>query len=197
MFADEKTLKPAIRFKEFTNDWEQRRLGELFNISRGYVLGKKEIKSFKFGDFIYPVYSSQTENNGLLGYNNKYLDKDAITWTTDGANAGTVFYRKGYFYATNVCGILSEKLMKPNLFYSNSIGKITQKFVNKTNNPKLMSNVMSQIIVNYPNVNEQSKISDILESIFASITLHQCMHYYWFFSFFIHKKVFIYMGVER
>ncbi|MBZ4195700.1 restriction endonuclease subunit S, partial [Mycoplasma sp. 1331] len=25
MFADEKTLKPAIRFKEFTNAWEQRR----------------------------------------------------------------------------------------------------------------------------------------------------------------------------
>lgn len=176
MFADKKTPKPAIRFKEFTNDWEQRRVGELFNISRGYVLSKSEMKPFKFADFIYPVYSSQTENNGLLGYNNKYLDKDAITWTTDGANAGTVFYRRGYFYATNVCGIISEKLMKPNLFYSNSIGKITQKFVNKTNNPKLMSNVMSQIIVNYPNVNEQSKISDILELIFTSITLHQRMH---------------------
>ncbi|WP_308699314.1 restriction endonuclease subunit S, partial [Mycoplasma tauri] len=29
MFADEKTLKPGIRFKEFTNDWEQRRVGDL------------------------------------------------------------------------------------------------------------------------------------------------------------------------
>ncbi|WP_096385657.1 restriction endonuclease subunit S [Mycoplasmopsis bovigenitalium] len=168
-----KLLKPAIRFKEFTNAWEQRRVGELFNISRGYVLSKGEMKPYKFGDFIYPVYSSQTENDGLLGYNNSYLHENSITWTTDGANAGTVFYRKGYFYATNVCGILSEKLMKPNLFYSKSIGKITQKFVNKTNNPKLMSNVMSEIIVKYPNINEQNKISEILQSFYTSITLHQ------------------------
>ena len=54
----------------------------------------------------YPVYSSQTKDNGLMGYYKDYLYENAITWTTDGANAGTVNYRAGKFYCTNVCGVL-------------------------------------------------------------------------------------------
>ena len=42
----------------------------------------------------YPVYSSQTSNNGLMGYYSDYLYQDAITWTTDGANAGSVSFDK-------------------------------------------------------------------------------------------------------
>lgn len=46
----------------------------------------------------YPVYSSQTKNNGLSGFYSEYLFADAITWTTDGANAGDVNFRSGKFY---------------------------------------------------------------------------------------------------
>ncbi|MEG2687441.1 MAG: DEAD/DEAH box helicase family protein, partial [Christensenellaceae bacterium] len=39
----------------------------------------------------YPVYSSQTGNDGRLGLINSYdYDGEYLTWTTDGANAGTV-----------------------------------------------------------------------------------------------------------
>ncbi|WP_222987048.1 restriction endonuclease subunit S, partial [Psittacicella melopsittaci] len=43
---------------------------------------------------MYPVYSSQTVNNGIIGYYNEYLFEDAITWTTDGY-AGRVTFRSG------------------------------------------------------------------------------------------------------
>jgi len=57
----------------------------------------------------YPVYSSQTTNEGIIGYIDGYdYDGEYLTWTTDGY-AGTVFYRNGKFSMTTHCGALSLK----------------------------------------------------------------------------------------
>lgn len=56
----------------------------------------------------YPVYSSQTENEGLYGEIDTF-DYDvngAITWTSDGVYAGTPFYREGKFNITGHAGVL-------------------------------------------------------------------------------------------
>ena len=82
----------------------QYRIDSLCNISRGKVMSKDYIKEH---EGVYPVYSSQTENNGELGRISTYeYDGEFLTWTTDGANAGSVFYRNGRFSVTNVCGLL-------------------------------------------------------------------------------------------
>ena len=86
------------------NGVEYKKINEVCEISRGIVISKQDIID-NIGDF--PVYSSQTENNGELGKINTYAyDGEYLTWTTDGANAGTVFYRTGKFNVTNVCGLL-------------------------------------------------------------------------------------------
>ena len=78
---------------------QSKKISELCCISRGIVISKEDISN-NVGD--YPVYSSQTENNGELGKINTYAyDGEYLTWTTDGANAGTVFYREGKFNVTN------------------------------------------------------------------------------------------------
>ena len=60
------------------------------------------------GDF--PLYSSQTTNDGIIGYINIFdYDCKAITWTTDGVYAGTVFLRNGKFSMTTHCGLLKLK----------------------------------------------------------------------------------------
>ena len=97
---------PEIRFEGFEGEWIQKEIKELFKITRGEVLAATETSQVKTGFMTYPVYSSQTKNNGLMGYYHDYLFENAITWTTDGANAGTVKYRKGKFYSTNVNGVL-------------------------------------------------------------------------------------------
>lgn len=55
---------------------------------------------------MYPVYSSSTHYNGLLGYYDTYMfDEELITWSIDGG--GDFFYRpKHKFNVTNVCGFL-------------------------------------------------------------------------------------------
>ncbi|SYV96248.1 Uncharacterised protein, partial [Mycoplasma putrefaciens] len=52
----------------------------MFEVGRGYVVPKKHIYNSKFGEYIYPIYSSQTTNNGLLGYYNNFLNSNSITW---------------------------------------------------------------------------------------------------------------------
>ena len=42
-----------------------------------------------------------------MGHINTFdFEGDYLTWTTDGAHAGTVFSRSGRFNCTNVCGTL-------------------------------------------------------------------------------------------
>lgn len=164
--AQGKTL-PEYRFQEFDKDgeWKVYKVSDLFKITRGYVLPQSETKTVPDDNYKYPVYSSQTANNGLMGYYNKALYKDAITWTTDGANAGTVRLREGEFYCTNVCGVLISEKGCANLCVAEILGMISKRFVSLVGNPKLMNNVMAEIPICIPTLPEQSKIASCLSTI--------------------------------
>ena len=145
---------------------EYKEIKEICNISRGKVYSKQYIQNNKG---IYPVYSSQTENNGELGKINSFeLDGEYVTWTTDGAYAGTTFYRQGKFSITNVCGLLEVKNKNQlNTKYLNYIlCNKTKLYVNKSmNNPKLMSNVVENIKIPIPSLEIQNKIVEILDKL--------------------------------
>lgn len=109
IIEDLKKLKSAISLKMLHSDsWEQFRIKDIAIIGRGRVISSVEISQQK--NPTYPVYSSQTSNEGIMGYLDDYMfEGEYISWTTDGANAGTVFYRNGRFNCTNVCGLLKLK----------------------------------------------------------------------------------------
>ena len=166
----QKIFSQEIRFKDDNGQefpkWEKRKIRELFRVTRGNVLATNNLKSEKEFAFCYPVYSSQTTNNGLLGYYNDYLFEDCITWTTDGANAGDVNYRKGKFYCTNVCGVLESKEGYANQCIAEILNSIAKRHVAYVGNPKLMNNVMAGIEINIPaSITEQIKISNFLSAI--------------------------------
>ena len=165
---------PQVRFAGFTDAWEQRKVGETYNVTRGYVLAAPKTSPIKTDEMPYPVYSSQTKDEGLMGYYNEYLYENAITWTTDGANAGTVKYRAGKFYCTNVCGVLLSDKGYANKAAAEALNMIAWKWVSHVGNPKLMNNVMAEIEISLPpTLQEQDKISEFLESLDNLITLHQ------------------------
>mgnify|MGYP003474952902 FL=1 len=114
----------------------------------------------------YPVYSSQTVNEGVFGRINTYdYNGEYLTWTTDGANAGSIFYRNGKFSLTNVCGLLKTKVEDVNTkFLSYILATVSKKYVSAgMGNPKLMSNVMANVKVQIPLLAEQNRIVSILE----------------------------------
>ena len=88
-----------------SDSWEQFKIKDIASIGRGRVISSIEISQQE--NPLYPVYSSQTSNEGIMGYLDNFMfEGEYISWTTDGANAGTVFYRNGKFNCTNVCGLL-------------------------------------------------------------------------------------------
>ena len=142
---------------------EYRKISEICNISRGKVMSKDYIRENAGG---YPVYSSQTENNGELGRISTYeYEGEYLTWTTDGANAGTVFHREGKFSVTNVCGLLKicqTDVICKYLFYALSLE--SPEHVNQgMGNAKLMSNVMADIEIPIPPIEVQREIVRILD----------------------------------
>lgn len=146
IIEDLKKLKSAISKKQLCNaKWTTCIIQDIAEIGRGRVISSVEIDRQKHP--LYPVYSSQTSNNGIMDYLDNYMfDGEYITWTTDGANAGTVFYRKGKFNCTNVCGILKILPKFDCYFVSLVLQQATQKYVSSNlANPKLMNNTMASI----------------------------------------------------
>ena len=145
-------------------------VGNVFSITRGNVLATGNISPIKTEKFCYPVYSSQTKNDGLLGYYSDYLYEDAITWTTDGANAGYTKFRKGKFYCTNVCGVLINNDGYANNYVAELINSISKKYVSYVGNPKLMNNVMAEVKINLPNIENQEFFSRTISLIDSKIS---------------------------
>ena len=174
---DLKLFKKGLLYNEKRNNkaWNEYKISDIMNITRGTVIPKTEISKCLNNEFRYPVYSSQTSNNGILGYDNKYdFNGKFLTWTTDGANAGKVFYREGKFRCTNVCGILYNK---DNRYVSELTAELlnieTPKYVSYVGNPKLMNNVMSNIIIKLPNSSRDHFFSSILKIINKKLTIEE------------------------
>lgn len=158
----------------YVHSWEQRKVSELFKVTRGYVLAATLTEPAKTDEMPYPVYSSQTKDNGLMGYYKDYLYEDAITWTTDGANAGTVNYRAGKFYCTNVCGVLLSNEVTANQMIAEALNNVAKGYVSYVGNPKLMNNVMADIEIMIPtHAEEREKLSVFFRNLDTLITLHQ------------------------
>nr|WP_283775603.1 restriction endonuclease subunit S [Streptococcus suis] len=143
---------------------------EVAKLSRGKVMSKQFLEENKG---VFPVYSSQTANSGEIGKISTFdFDGEYITWTTDGANAGTVFYRKGKFSITNVCGLVDiqhDKLLTKFVYYYLTI--TTKKYVSSgMGNPKLMSNVMAKIKIPIPPLEIQEEIVKILDKFTEYVT---------------------------
>lgn len=147
---------------EIPKEWKIIRVRHLFKIGRGRVIAQTELNNMGK----YAVYSSQTKNNGCMGFIDTYdFDIEQITWTTDGANAGTVFLRNGKHNCTNVCGTLQSLKNNINLIYQKyALDYIAFYYKREdTNGYKIMNNEMSRILTIYPPLETQHKIADYLD----------------------------------
>ncbi len=166
IIEDLKKLKSAISLNILhSSTWEQFKIKDIARIGRGRVISSIEISQQK--NPTYPVYSSQTSNDGIMGYLDDYMfEGEYISWTTDGANAGTVFYRDGKFNCTNVCGLLKLRNGFDTHFVSLVLAEATKKYVSiNLANPKLMNNTMGNIQICLPGFDEQKRISIVFKKL--------------------------------
>ncbi len=165
-------MKPGYKQTEMgliPQDWRIQSIEQISTVGRGRVISHREIA--RSLNPRYPVYSSQTSNNGVMGYLDSFeFEGEYITWTTDGANAGTVFARNRRFNCTNVCGTI--KLKSDNhLFVAKVLEEIAPRHVSRhLGNPKLMNDVMKRIKIPLPPTKaEQEAIAEALSDADALI----------------------------
>jgi type I restriction enzyme S subunit len=143
--------------------WDVQPVWQLFRLGRGRVMSHEDIAA---NPGAYPVYSSQTADDGVMGTIGTFdFAGDYLTWTTDGANAGTVFARTGRFSCTNVCGTLKPLKPLDLVFFQFVLNRATGWYVRHDINPKLMNDVMAGIRVPVPPLEEQRRIAALLGGI--------------------------------
>ncbi|MGO2940467.1 MAG: restriction endonuclease subunit S, partial [Pseudolactococcus laudensis] len=159
---------PQIRFNGYSDDWEQRKLGEMAKEFKSGISLKAEY-IYKFGK--YPVYGG----NGVRGYTNTYNhDGDFALIGRQGALSGNMNFSvgKAYFTEHAVAVKANDKNDTKFLFYLMTKLKLG-KWVTQSAQPGLAVGTVVSIKVLVPNKNEQIKIANLFNDIDSTIALHQ------------------------
>ena len=173
MFPKNGQTKPEIRFSGFTDDWEQRKLGDVTNFLDTI---RKPLEGAKRIPGPYPYYGA----SGIVDFVDGYLfDEELVLLSEDGANITdrnypVCFLATGKYWVNNHAHVLKIKGGNENNFVCNSL---EQKDYKKYNSgmamPKLNQEICREIPILCPNYNEQKKIGDFFRNLDNLITLHQ------------------------
>ena len=159
------THTPALRFPNFSDDWEEKKLGDIAEIKAGKDLDKSKLTASG-----YPVYGNALTNKGILGFYNTYeINVDAVTVTGRG-DIGKAFYRKKKF---NTVGRLISLVSNNNAcFLSHAINQI-HIFNESTGVPQLTAIQLAKYCINLPSLPEQEKIGNFLSLMDKKIELEE------------------------
>ena len=167
---------PRLRFPEFRDagPWEKHSLADLENngwieLGRGQVISQIDIKEHPGP---YPVYSSSTKNDGLMGKYGRFMfDEELITWSIDGG--GDFFYRpKHKFSVTNVCGYLRVySSLLNNRFIAFQLQTLHASLTFDYQFKAHPSVIRKLYTIHVPSLLEQQKIADCLSSLDELIQL--------------------------
>ena len=162
-------LKPRIRFKGFTDVWEQRKLGdECFELIAGGDIDKT--RSVNNGK--YPIYANALTNDGIVGYyNDSYRVKSPAVTITGRGEIGYAMARNTDF--TPVVRLISLRSKHNNYFLANAIN-LLNVVSESTGVPQLTIPQVEKFDIYFPkNINEEIKLGRLFYEIDNLITLHQ------------------------
>lgn len=162
--------KPKIRFKGYTDEWEQRKLGEE---AIEIIAGGDIDKSMVVENGKYPIYANALTDDSIVGYYDDYfrVKAPAVTVTGRGdvghAQARTIDF-------TPVVRLLSIRSNHDCYFLENAINN-HKVVVESTGVPQLTVPQLSSYKIHFPqNIDEEKQIGAYFRNLDHLITLHQC-----------------------
>ena len=159
---------PNVRFKGFTEDWEQRKLGDVAQeFKSGNSLKADEIDIT--GD--YPVYGG----NGLRGYTSTYNhDGEYALIGRQGALCGNMNYSVGKAYFTEHAVVVKADESNDTrfLYYMLDTMNLGQ-YSDQSAQPGLAVNKLVKLENRFPTKEEQQQIGWYFSNLDHLITLHQ------------------------
>ena len=191
MSKKERRSVPVLRFKGFTDDWEQRKLGDIansfeygLNVAAKKFDGKnKYIRITDIDDSTHAFLKDNltSPNSNLDKIKNYQLKDGDILFTRTGAsvgktyiyeqNDGTVFYA-GFLIRANICTNYDPEFIFQNTLterYDNYIQIISQR----SGQPGVNAKEYAEYTLMCPSLLEQKRISSILKRVDELIILQQ------------------------
>ena len=175
--------KPRIRFRGFTEDWEQRKLGEVVKSYSGGTPTASN-KEYYGGDIPFirsaEINSDTTElyitQKGLDNSSAKIVEKGTILYAMYGATSGEVGISK-------INGAINQAILA--MIPLDYNGKIIAQYLRKNKESiigkylqggqgNLSANIILELPIQLPGLEESNQIANFLESFDKIITLHQC-----------------------
>lgn len=156
MFPKKGSQVPEIRFKGFTDEWVEKKLGDFCSISIGeFVIQTKQRKGAP-----YPVYNGGISNTG---YYDEYNEEGCkVIISARGANAGFVNKCASNYWAGNSCYSLGVKDSSNWIFLYHILKQQQDDFIKSQQSANIPSVSKQQVFntkVLMPNNREQEKIA--------------------------------------
>ena len=183
--------KPNIRFKGFTDDWEQRKLGEIsssfeYGLNAAATEFDGENKYIRITDIDEDSHEFNNDNltspeTDLSNADNYKLSKGDILFARTGASVGKTYIYKVSDGLVYYAGFLIRARIKedynPEFVFQNTLTTDYEKFVKVTSmrsgQPGINAQEYSQFEIRVPSKIEQDKISTCFRNLDHLITLHQ------------------------
>lgn len=168
MFPQNGSNVPEIRFKGFTDAWEQRKLGD---IASDMVAGGDIDKDLILAEGQYPVIANALTGDGIVGYYDKEYRVNAPAVTVTGrGNVGHAKARLVNF--TPVVRLLSVKSEHDVFFLENAINTL-KIVIESTGVPQLTVPQLAKYEVAFPRqLDEEEHIGAFFKQLDHLITLH-------------------------
>ena len=191
MFPEKGKKVPEIRFPEFTDAWEQRKLGELsksfeygLNVAAKEFDGKnKYIRITDIDDESHNFINDDltSPNINLSNADNYKLSQGDILFARTGASVGKSYIYKEsdgiVYYAGFLIRARIKEEVNPEFVFQNTLTKDYEKYISVTSQRSGQPGVNAQEYAEYkimiPSKEEQDKISDYMRKFDNLITLHQ------------------------
>lgn len=189
MFPKNGAKVPEIRFKGFTNDWEQRKLGELATFNKGAGYSKSDLKASgtqiilygrlytKYETVIKQVDTFVDSRPGSIYSEGGEVIVPASGETAEDIAIASVVEKPGILLGGDLNIIHPiRNLDSTFLAISISNGEPHKEMAKRAQGKSVVhlhNDDLSQIKFRYPSIEEQSKISKFFSNLDNLITLHQ------------------------
>ena len=168
MFPKNGANVPEIRFKGFSDAWEQRKLGELCSITTGKLDANAMVS-----DGRYDFYTSGID---VFKIDKAAFEGPAITIAGNGASVGYMHLANGKFNAyqrTYVLTDFSADRQFLNVAIGNKLPDKIQEEVRGSGIPYIVLNMLTDLVIPFPSQKEQATIGAYFADLDNLITLHQ------------------------
>ena len=166
MFPHEGEKMPRMRFPGFEGEWEEKKLGEVCDISAGGDVPKDKFSKVRTKIFSVPVISNGVGENAIFGFTDSpKITSNAVSVAARGTIGYAEYRDYPYFPIIRLLSVIPKVATILDTKYLSFILSIQKYDVANAGIPQLTVPMISSVSIPIPSLPEQEKIATFLSSL--------------------------------